>query len=438
MQKGIFKTTLMLTALSTLSYLVKYLFNLYMARHLSAVVYGDLSIALQALTIAGSIMLLGSDASAKRFLPGYFEKGDFQSTISFIAWSMRTLLTTSLIAIVLTFLMLAAAYALDYFKIYSLDNYHLAFKMLWLSPLLALILLFSSILLSHKHYFTSTFFQMLGRNLFFLAGFFIAINYFQLSLSGNIIISIIFICFVILLALELTAINLQTPIKFPNHLHSLFRQQKAPEHWKKTSLQLTINNIVYAFLAAADLFMVEIFSSNEEMAGYYAACLTIAGFIWLIPQGTQQILKPQIHVLIEAKQFKALQELIHKVNLIQLALLSITTTLLIIFSKTLLGHFGRDYINSAPALIILLIGFCLGGYLKTANSFLMYSGLESILAKITIFEFTYIIITGIPLIYFFGLIGAALSTITTIIISGMIAIYFARKNFKELRVCSIL
>jgi O-antigen/teichoic acid export membrane protein len=67
------KIPLVLLGLNTSSYLINYSLNVILARHLSAHIYGDYSVAIKVLTIMVELALFGTQVGTKRFLAKYLD-----------------------------------------------------------------------------------------------------------------------------------------------------------------------------------------------------------------------------------------------------------------------------------------------------------------------------------------------------------------------------
>ena len=93
--------------------------------------------------------------------------------------------------------------------------------------------------------------------------------------------------------------------------------------------------------------------------------------------------------------------------------------MLIVFSKTFLGHFGLFYQQAQSVLLILTVGFSIGASVQPATAIIAYSGNEAVLLKISVTELTLIIVLGIIGTYFWGYVGTAIATAFTIIVKAL-------------------
>lgn len=419
-----------LLALSIASYFMKYILNIFLANYLEARFYGDISIALRALTIFATISLLGTTFGAKRFLAYYIRIQDKLNIQNYVRWNLKLIAYTFSICLLVALVSVGLMLTLDLLNIRALSEYHVVAYMLWIAPLAALVLLIASYLASTRHTVIAYTCRKIGRYIIMLGFFMISVLLLELPLDNKNIFIILLLTFTVLACIELAFLF----TKMPSLFSLVFKEKpkkrdKEKEHqWLKFSSRLIINNVAFLIICILDLIIVEIFSSSEKYVGYYSAVLIIAGALWVIPQGIFQFFKLQISSLVETSHGrKLLQKQLDSINIIFFIAATILTCLLMLFSKTLLLHFGEEYLFATPTLFIALIGTYIGIYSQSPIILLVYSGNESLLLKVNYVEVGLLLVFGIPLTYAYNIIGAAVAYAISVSLKTFIVAYYARK-----------
>lgn len=423
---------LSILALSIAAYVTKYLLNVFLAQHLSPENYGDLAIAIRALTIFSTITLLGTGTSSKLFLANYLKTQDASNIRNYLRWNLRVVAYTFTTCFVFAIISLILMLYLHYTGINDINDYHLAIYMLWVAPLAALTLLLSSFLACNNHTIIAQFCQSFAKFVLLALFFVSSVLLFKLQLTDLRIIFILLSVFSILVLFEVVLLRYKAPILFSIN----FRNKNAipkdkHQKWLKVSSRLIANNIIFLMVCVMDLVIVELLSPDERDVGYYAAVLAISSFIWLIPRGVYQFIKPSISSLIKTQDKKVeLQRQLNSANLIMLSVTSLMTIGLLIFANDFLMHFGKAYLIAKIPLIIMIIGNFIGAFSRSSALLLAYSGYESSLLKINYVEIALILILGLILTHYYGIFGMAVATASSVTIKTIIIIYHARKYLK--------
>jgi len=411
----------------------KFLFNVFLTRHLSSALFGDFSVALSVFNVVSAYMLFGTATSSIRFFSSYLKKNESESASTYIAWNLRIVIVSSLIFLALLALFTTIIVGLHLFHIHDIREYHLVVYFLWIAPLGALTLLLSSYLLCNRDVYLGTFF---GTNSLYLFGILLlipAIFIFNITLHSE-SLWLLMLCVVIIIA------TIQSFILF-FRMHDVLGQsfshvfnrtvsdQAHEKEWWGVSLRLILNQLVYLIVSALDLILLEIIDPSKAVVGCYAAALTVAGIIWVTQQALFQHVSPMISSLIETeKEKRELQVLINKTQIANIALNAILIVAIATFADPILRFFGPEYVTAKVPLWILLGAGFITVLSTPAAKLLAYSGNEKSLLTVSILQVTTMLISGVILISLFSSIGAALAVMTTQLVRGISAIYFVRKK----------
>ncbi|KTD12028.1 hypothetical protein Lgra_1486 [Legionella gratiana] len=424
------RVVLVLLLISLVTYASKYSLNVFMTHHLAKSIYGDFSIAIKLLTIMTALSLLGTDISSKRFLGKYINLNQKADAIEYVAWNLRLISVTFFISLLIALASTLLMILLHHFRVKHINDYHLAVYVLWLIPFSALLSLLSSYLIVVDRIYLSTLLTEFLKYLLQVLLFISVVLFVEPILTNFYIVSVLLITFILLLTLSLFSLNQDILELFKYGFHKVRKTPLTKMDWLKTSVRLITNNILFVIVSALDLLIVEVFGSNETMVGDYAAILTIIGFLWLIPTTALQALKSKLSFLLESEMGK--KELQCKIN--STMMIIIPTTILagstiVLFSKNILGHFGPDYVNASPALIILTFGVMMSCFGRIAPVILIFGGYEQLVLRWTIFELTFMIFVAIPATYYFNIIGTASATALLLTVKPAILISIVRKKF---------
>lgn len=431
------KTVYFLMLMSIVGYLSKYGFSLLLSNHLTPRRFGEFSISIRILGILTTLALLGTNISARRFLARFIQINDSNGTQTFIQWNMRVIHYSFFLCVSLGLITYVSMHVLHVWHVNSIQNYHMVLYMLWVAPVASLFALLNSYLLCADHTVFSNFLNNI-KNIFYTIIFLIFFIFFKAEVHVFTVSIVLFVAISILLLIEIFFIINKTPA-LSQHLFSSFSNPKPPKvdkTWPGVSLRLALNNLMFLIVCTGDLFIVQLISPKEAAVAQYAAVLTIASAIFIIPQNLYAAIKSKISRLMdtEAGRYHLEQE-IRILNRYTIAVILILGLNIIFFSHTLLAYFGPIYIEAQIPLIIVTIGFMIGGYVQAGVMLISYSGNEKIAMQISIVELIALIIPGIILTYMYGIMGTSYATSFAIIIK---AILFHVECYKKMGIRSFM
>lgn len=124
-----------------------------------------------------------------------------------------------------------------------------------------------------------------------------------------------------------------------------------------------------------------------------------------------------------------LQGLVSRAVAINFAAGLLTTVVIVLLARTLLSHFGSEYVQAEPALLIVAATALLGMATRAAPLLLAYSDQEKALLNITIVEFATLLVPGFLLAPLYGMVGVALATFASVVVKAALATARVRKRF---------
>ncbi|WP_131764305.1 oligosaccharide flippase family protein [Legionella drozanskii] len=377
-----------LFVLAVLGYILKILLNLFLARHLPASVYGDYSVAIRVLTILVTLALFGTNIGANRFFAKYLHLNEKTTATSYLAWNIKLLTVTFLIVFILAITSFGVMLTLHHLKIQDLNQYYLVAYVLWLVPFSAIATLMASFVLTSNRILLSSFYKSPLIYLVELTLFSLVVWYIDPGLNNLSIVFVLFLSFVLIIMISTLSINEEILILFRQGFKNLVGTSLSQREWLKTSSSLIANNIVFTVSCTLDLFAVKLFSISETHAGYYAAALSIASILWLIPTNAYQGLKYRLAVLLTREDGREeLQYRLNKINALVISLVLVLIFLIAFFAKSLLYYFGPDYVKAEQELIILSIASGIACIGHVAPVLLVFAGYENKVLKWSIINY---------------------------------------------------
>ena len=151
----------------------------------------------------------------------------------------------------------------------------------------------------------------------------------------------------------------------------------------KTSIPMMITTISYYFLANSGGLFIESLSSTSEV-GIFNVCLQLSMLISLILNVVNTVSAPKFAELFWKGEKVELQKVIDNSNKIIFVVSIITSILMIVFCKFILSLYGKEFINGALSLIILIAGQLINAWAGSTGTFLNMCGYQVQLRNITV------------------------------------------------------
>ena len=122
---------LLLVVIGIIGFACKYGLNVFFANQLDPHLYGDLAIALRAVNIIVVVMILGSNASANKFLPHLKSRDEYTN---YIRWNYHLIKKPLFASIFVSILLLIIIACLKVFYHLKPEAIHLGFYFLAVAP----------------------------------------------------------------------------------------------------------------------------------------------------------------------------------------------------------------------------------------------------------------------------------------------------------------
>jgi len=195
-------------------------------------------------------------------------------------------------------------------------------------------------------------------------------------------------------------------------------QSRIPKALLSFSLPIGFSEFVVAFLLRADLWMVLVLLGPEN-AGVYAIMVTISNAIKTVRQNFNSILFPVVAGMEPEKMKRNLPHVYsYCVSLISTIQIGIGF-FIILFPEETLMLAGKGFVQNPEVLGILLFAGLFDGSFCFTGMILNGMGKSKFLLKLNVYSLILAVTLNLLLIPKFGLVGAALSTLSFQIFQGV-------------------
>lgn len=421
--------------LSVFFYVIKFIFNIVLSKHLLHGLYGDWSLAARFYSLISGLILLGTGAEAKKFLARFLKEHEYLNIEHYIRWNFRLIKNSIFLFLVGLLSFMLTIITLHLFNVKSLESYHLCFYVIFLCPIGAILLLMSNYLQCNQNILLSICCTNAEKSWFQFIIFIIFIYFFHVKFNSQVLFLIFLISVILFSIIEGALFSLLLRAKTTKILLLELIGSLVPinyhKEWLALGVKLMINQSIYLFTCAIDIFLVKLITKSFDQTDYYAAILSITGIIFVISSTLILLLSTKVSSLLSNdKQKEELQALINKTFFTIAIVSSLVFFLLVFFSHRILQVFGNDYVTAQPALIIMLIGYYIGALCSSSIRLLVYSGNENTVLIIAIVEALVLVVLGIVFTLFWGIVGMALATCMSILVKSICATIMVKVKLK--------
>ncbi|GAA4245546.1 MULTISPECIES: flippase [Winogradskyella] len=186
------------------------------------------------------------------------------------------------------------------------------------------------------------------------------------------------------------------------------------------SYPMAISALSYFLMQSIDVLLLAKYSTFDNVA-FYAIAVKLSTISTLALLSINIIAGPKIAEFYSSNSIEKLRRLLQNSNRLILVLTLPVLIVLSLFSEWILGLFGKEYIVAQSALLILLGGQCFNFLLGPLGVYMNMTGKQNKLQRILILGLLINVVLNIIYIPKYGMIGAASSTVVSMIIWKILA-----------------
>ena len=199
----------------------------------------------------------------------------------------------------------------------------------------------------------------------------------------------------------------------------------------KTSSPMALSAIAYFIMQSIDIIILSIYEGFDQIA-YYSVSVKLAMLTALALMSVNIVIAPRIAEIYENQKMQKLQMLIkHSTRIIFLISICVLSVLFF-FSEEILGLFGQGYVIANNALLFLLAAQFFNAVSGPGAIYLNMTGRQKTLNKILVSALIINISLNFYLIPIWGINGAAIATLASLIIWNTITtvLIYSRDKIK--------
>ncbi|MFB6271836.1 MAG: oligosaccharide flippase family protein [Salinibacter sp.] len=193
--------------------------------------------------------------------------------------------------------------------------------------------------------------------------------------------------------------------------------ERRPRRWLRVALPLLLTSGSQLIVSKTDIFLIGILINSEEVGIYFAAMRT-AQVVTFFTFAADAVAAPQISRLYHGEEGD-LQDTVSSLAHWYFWPTLIGALGLILLAEPILSLFGAEFTAGVPILMVLVIAFVVGAAMGPQLYLLNLTGHERTSAYIFGACATLNILLNFIGIYYYGVLGAAVATTTTLTIRSL-------------------
>lgn len=188
----------------------------------------------------------------------------------------------------------------------------------------------------------------------------------------------------------------------------------------KTSYPMALSAISFFLMQSTDVLFISAYDTFDSVA-YYSIAVKLASVTALALISVNIVIAPKIATIYNDKNFYELKSILKKATRINVVISLPIIIVLLCFSEYILSTFGINYVLAKSALWVLLIAQFFNSVTGPSALYLNMTGRQKKLNVILLISLLINIVLNIILVPTYGMLGAAISTTASFIISKILA-----------------
>jgi O-antigen/teichoic acid export membrane protein len=255
------------------------------------------------------------------------------------------------------------------------------------------------------------------RNLFRYMPFFVfSVILYIIDQPEDLVVWFIYSFLVLFIISTIVVYSLFLKKDFPKNAHHHFSSIDI----LKTSYPMALSAISYFIMQSTDVLFISAYDTFESVA-YYSIAVKLATVTALALISVNIVIAPKIASIYNEKNFSELKLILKKATRINVLISLPIIILLLSLSEHILSMFGSNYIFAKNALWILLFAQFFNSITGPSALYLNMTGRQKKLNVILLISLIINIILNILLVPTFGMLGAAIATTTSFVLSKVSA-----------------
>ena len=194
----------------------------------------------------------------------------------------------------------------------------------------------------------------------------------------------------------------------------------------KYSIPIAFSTVSIYLLSSIDIFMIKYFEGNNHVA-FYSVAVKIITIISVSINAISLSIDTDIAYNFANRNFEQLRKIMKKSGQIIFYFSFISSLFLFFFCQPILCVFGKQYLASAGAFVILLAGNLIMSISGNTHIYLLMTNKGVVMVKLLLLSVLINLSLNFVLIPRFGIEGAAVASITSIIFWNFLGAFYIYK-----------
>ena len=398
-----------------------FLTHLVLAKTLDAAEYGIFSFVFSLSLLIGVFSLFGFQNSSVKIISVFqTEEKDKNKTRTF---SRFAFIFTTLLAVISAIAVYTGLFLMGLAEKYPIET--LALGVL-ITPLMVTMRLHAAFLRGFSKATLSVLYETTLREGLFLTLILLSLFFANALRTGFDVLCLFFVALFIASA----ASWIHARFYLNKQSSTTSASKKLKKEWITTSFPMMLVIFAQRLLRRSDIIILGLMV-HPALVGAYAIAAQFSEASSIGQKGIFSIFSPQAAQLYKNKKNEELKKLYQKMQLLGVATTGAFCLVIAILAPYLLEFFGDDYTIAYTALLILLIGQFLNICFGPVGILMLMTGHEKTAMRLTIASALGNIICNPVAIYFYGITGAAITTLFFLVLRGFLS-YLEMKKQKLL------
>ena len=195
----------------------------------------------------------------------------------------------------------------------------------------------------------------------------------------------------------------------------------------KSALPFLLISVSSMLMAWVDFYVISFFETDSQL-GIYSVSTRLALFMLLPASAISIFFANKLVAFYKNNQLTHVKSYLKKITLV----LSLVSLLLFLFLNVLnthiLGLFGMEFVNGSLVLLFLTFGYMISASLGSFETVLLMSKFKKQLFQINLLVVLANLIVNIPLVYLYGINGAAVGTLISLVLNRFLQFRIIRNK----------
>ncbi|ARH00539.1 oligosaccharide flippase family protein [Legionella micdadei] len=412
-----------------------FIINMLVARHVGEELFGDFTVATNALLLLATVLTFGIDSIIAYYIPKFYIRRRYKEIARLtrsVSVFLKPIYITLLIGgLFLCFAIIAIAYLIQDVDLFEIS--HPFFLFLWGAVVISLFAIFYEFFRATNHMRTAIILNLLQTIFYFILTLFIYFYLYPVVFGKNrhyfphVMLTGFIVSYVLIVLLSI-AIERKAILQ-------RFYQKRTPRliriEWKEKMYGYTIQNLNKYVFATIPLLVIEWLGPEEGSVGLFSAVVSIISLAYIAISPIGVLIAPDISSAF-AQNREILKKTMCKYLLMAFGISLIIAAIIAVCSPYILNFYKSNFIKALPYTYYCLINIITYAISMPLSKMIQYSKEGSrIGAKLTVLLILIQVIASLILIPWLNLLGAVICFIGISLIYNAVMVIMAIRIYER-------